>query len=82
MPDVPQAHDSIMGSPWKAHAEAQRQSGLSRAEYCRRHNLSYHALTYWVKKLWYIVGMKIDAATLPDDSTLLKQMLVESSSSF
>ena len=35
---------------WQAHVKAQQQSGLSRAEYCRQHNLSYHALTYWQKK--------------------------------
>ncbi len=36
---------------WKAHVKALRGSGLNRAEYCRRHKLSYHALTYWNKKL-------------------------------
>lgn len=36
---------------WAAHVTALRKSGLSRAEYCRRQNLSYHALTYWCRKL-------------------------------
>jgi len=36
---------------WQAHVQAFRRSGLSRAEYCRRQNLSYHALTYWQRKL-------------------------------
>ena len=36
---------------WQAHTKAQKKSGLNRAEYCRRHNLSYHALTYWQRKL-------------------------------
>jgi len=36
---------------WEAHIIAQQKSGLSRAEYCRQHNLSYHAITYWQKKL-------------------------------
>ena len=36
---------------WEAHIRAQQKSGLSRAEYCRRHDLSYHALTYWQRKL-------------------------------
>lgn len=35
---------------WQAHVEALAESGISRREYCRRHNLSYHALTYWVRK--------------------------------
>lgn len=36
---------------WTAHVAAQAKSGLSRAEYCRRHELSYHTLTYWQRKL-------------------------------
>lgn len=36
---------------WEAHVQAYRRSGLSRAEYCRRQNISYHALTYWQRKL-------------------------------
>jgi len=36
---------------WQAHVNALAKSGLSRAEYCRQHNLSYHALTYWKQKL-------------------------------
>ena len=41
---------SLSRSAWLAHVKASSQSGLSRAEYCRRHNLSYHTLTYWCKK--------------------------------
>lgn len=36
---------------WQAHIHAQEKSGLSRAAYCRQHNLSYHALTYWKRKI-------------------------------
>ena len=36
---------------WQAHITAQKQSGLSRAEYCRQHQLSYHAATYWTRRL-------------------------------
>ena len=35
---------------WQAQVQALDGSGLSRREYCRRHRLSYHALTYWVRK--------------------------------
>ena len=35
---------------WQAHVKALADSGLSRREYCRRHHLAYHALTYWVHK--------------------------------
>ena len=36
---------------WQAHITAQKESGLSRAEYCRHHQLSYHAATYWNRRL-------------------------------
>ena len=36
---------------WEAHLKAAAKSGLSRAEYCRRHNLSYHAMGYWQRRL-------------------------------
>ena len=36
---------------WQAHVNAAEKSGLSRAEYCRRYNLSYHTMTYWKRKL-------------------------------
>ena len=36
---------------WHAHITAQKRSGLSRAEYCRQNKLSYHAATYWNRKL-------------------------------
>ena len=36
---------------WQRHIRTQQESGLSRAKYCRQQNLSYHALTYWQKKL-------------------------------
>ena len=35
---------------WQAHVRALATSGLSRRAYCCRHQLSYHALTYWVRK--------------------------------
>lgn len=35
---------------WQAHVAAFDKSGLSRAGYCRQHNLSTHALVYWQKK--------------------------------
>lgn len=45
-PSVPKAGVRF----WQAHVQALDTSGLSRREYCRRHHLSYHALTYWVRK--------------------------------
>lgn len=42
---------SLTQRQWQAHVQAFRRSGLSRAEYCRRQSISYHALTYWQRKL-------------------------------
>ena len=42
---------SLPQRQWQAYVQAFRRSGLSRAEYCRRQNVSYHALTYWQRKL-------------------------------
>ena len=35
---------------WRAHLQALGKSGLSRAEYCRRHDLSYDAMNYRLRK--------------------------------
>jgi DNA-binding transcriptional regulator YiaG len=36
---------------WQAHLAAQEKSGLSRTQYCRRQQISYHTFTYWRNKL-------------------------------
>ena len=36
---------------WGDHVSAWFESGLSQAEYCRRHDLAAHNLGYWVRKL-------------------------------
>jgi len=36
---------------WGRQIKAWGESGLSQAEYCRRHELAAHRLNYWVKKL-------------------------------
>lgn len=36
---------------WQSHIISHKSSGISRVEYCRQHNLSYHAMTYWHKKI-------------------------------
>ena len=35
---------------WKQHIESWQQTGLSQAEYCRRHHLKHHQLVYWKKR--------------------------------
>jgi hypothetical protein len=39
---------------WEFHVHALSKSGMSRAEYCRRHNLSARALGYRQKKLRFL----------------------------
>ena len=50
-PEAKQPAQSRNQSRWRAHVARQDKSGLNRAEYCRQHSLSYHALTYWSRKL-------------------------------
>jgi hypothetical protein len=47
---------------WQAHIDALAESGCNRREYCRQHNLSYHKLTYWLRKLQ---GDEERSASLP-----------------
>ena len=37
-------------SYWKHHIECWQETGLTQAEYCRRHNLKHHQLVYWKKR--------------------------------
>lgn len=43
--------DKAYSPYWSLHVEAWRQSGLSRAEYCRRHALSKNVFDRWMKHL-------------------------------
>jgi len=36
---------------WQRHVDGFQKSGLSRAQYCRDHELSYHVFKYWLTKL-------------------------------
>lgn len=44
---------------WQAHFGAQARSGLSRPEYCRRQQISYHAFGYWRRKLSKSTGNNV-----------------------
>lgn len=35
---------------WTNHITHQKESGLSRVEYCRKHQLNYHQFGYWERK--------------------------------
>jgi hypothetical protein len=37
-------------SYWRHHIDSWQQTGLTQAEYCRRHNLKHHQLVYWKKR--------------------------------
>ena len=37
-------------SHWRQHIESWQETGLTQAEYCRRHNLKHHQLVYWRKR--------------------------------
>jgi hypothetical protein len=36
---------------WPAHFRDKKNSGLSQAEYCRRHGIKYNAFQYWKQKV-------------------------------
>lgn len=36
---------------WQHHVDACKHSGLSKAQYCREHQLIYHLFIYWNTKL-------------------------------
>lgn len=42
---------SVRGRFWRRHLERWKQSGLSQAQYCRRHHLSAPALGWWKGRL-------------------------------
>lgn len=35
---------------WKQQIESWQETGLTQAEYCRRHNLKHYQLVYWKKR--------------------------------
>ena len=41
-----------IGKPeWESHIKSWEKSSLSKAKYCRRKHISYHAFNYWKKRL-------------------------------
>ena len=35
---------------WKEHLQQYEASGISKAAYCREHNLNYHQFSFWYRK--------------------------------
>ena len=52
---------------WKAHISAMDRSGLSLAEYCRRHGLSCSAFRYWRRKLGKGAGTPVSLVSVPGE---------------
>jgi len=48
---------------WQHHVDACNQGGLSKAQYCRDHDLTYHLFIYWSTKL---------SGTVPDTAASAK----------
>ena len=44
---------------WKKHAKSQRESGLSRVAYCRKHQLNYEQFGYWEQKWRQASGARL-----------------------
>jgi len=49
--DRPQRARTERGRFWERHLQQWRQSGLSQAQYCRRHHLSAPAFGWWKGRL-------------------------------
>ncbi len=45
-----QATDAAKEQRWMEHVTRQKESGLSRVAYCRKHQLNYHQFGYWERK--------------------------------
>ncbi|MCW8397634.1 transposase [Legionella sp. PATHC038] len=46
----PQETDGTKEQRWMEHVTHQKESGLSRVTYCRKHQLNYHQFGYWERK--------------------------------
>ncbi len=60
---------------WKQHAVLQKGSGLSRAEYCRKNQLDYNCLGYWLYK-WKKISPKLIPVTLTSAPTVTSEPLL------
>ena len=43
--------DQPSNPEWADHIKSWKRSRLSKAEYCRRKHISYHAFNYWKKRI-------------------------------
>ncbi len=50
---------------WESHVLAWRDSGFSKARYCRENKLRYHQFIYWIPKVGLKIQPRIDTAPTP-----------------
>ncbi len=48
---IQSSSSSLVAQYWTEQIKLKRASGLSRATYCKKHNMSYHRFAYWEQKL-------------------------------
>ncbi|NDH68534.1 MAG: hypothetical protein EBY22_11660 [Gammaproteobacteria bacterium] len=60
---------------WKRHTVLQKNSGLSRAEYCRKNQLNYACFGYWLCK-WRRISPKLIPVTLTSSPAVITESLL------
>lgn len=61
---------------WQEHVNAYRNSGLSKARYCRENDLTYHLFIYWASKFCAEAGTDNEVSS-PSASKLVPVLLNE-----
>ena len=49
-PIMKSCFQQLINPEWENHLQSWKRGGLSKAEYCRRKQISYHAFNYWKKR--------------------------------
>lgn len=60
---------------WKQHVIACNDSGLSKASYCREHQLTYHQLIYWHSRFESHPAACVDPKPRPTASNRTSRLL-------
>ncbi len=61
---------------WQEHVNTYKNSGLSKARYCRENSLTYHLFIYWASKFSAETGMDNEVSS-PSTSKLVPVLLNE-----
>ena len=57
--------NSLSGEEWRNHCKSWLKTSLSKAEYCRQHNLSKDNFYYWCKKILSPKHDKLKSSFIP-----------------